>query len=610
MTYGTGVPTHSYGFLISNCVPYRCGERVDVQRCVGAIGLDDLHSSPFGGFVPCRRQLRIPGVFLAAGSRRSFRGVRLSDQCLRRARSTPNPLEVIMMKKSKIVSLFAIALLFIPSVNIAFAVETLDVWTDQSSYELGDEVEISGSTDPFANVSLSIVFNDTMVVFLEADLTADENGTYGLEYSTSQQTVQLGFYNVTVSANGTEAETWFTVFAEPEDPDDEPLTVESAESIYYPGEIVEISGEASPLANVTVMVVFNSTSTLLDEDMTASEDGKFETSLLLSETAPEGLYDVSAVSGVEEASVWFSVVAAPVDDPDGVDGAPDDDDDGAPDGEGLENALERARLYLEKVRETLGRLAEEYENNTTVMDYIAKAEEALLAAEEHLDDAAAALEEGDMRTAARHLAAARNIMGRLKGFVNSVVKRHKVAKAEKFMEQAEARFQGLRKKIESLEGNLTLGGAQKVKNALTQAAGRMNGFKSRLSYEDVDDVLEDLQSLVDEVDDELDDIDGDEVSQALKGANALEARLRVLRQNHARLTRKYGNATEVDGDLEDVAGLIEEILEKVEAGRPQNAKEILKTAKELAKQAQKRYREAVKAHAMSVGRGNQNSERP
>ncbi|MBA7650020.1 hypothetical protein ES703_57821 [subsurface metagenome] len=244
------------------------------------------------------------------------------------------------------------------------------------------------------------------------------------------------------------------------------------------------------------------------------------------------------------------------------------------------------------------------------MDYITKAEEALLAAEQHLDEATVALEEGDMRTAARHLAAARNIMGRLKGFVNSVLKTHKAAEAEKFMEQAVARFQGLRKKIESLEGNLTLGGAQKVKNALTQAAGRMNGFKSRLSNEDVDDVLEDLQSLVDEVDDELDDIDGEEVSKALKGANALEARLRVLRQTQARLTRKYGNATEVNGDLGDVEALVEEILEKVEAGRPQNAQDVLKTAKELAKQAQKRYREAVKAHAKSVGRGNQNSKRP
>ena len=110
--------------------------------------------------------------------------------------------------------------------------------------------------------------------------------------------------------------------------------------------------------------------------------------------------------------------------------------------------------------------------------------------------------------------------------------------------------------------------------------------------------------------DELDDIDGDEISKALKGANALEARLRVLRQTQARLTRKYGNATEVNGDLGDVEALVEEILEKVEAGRPQNAQDILKMAKELAKQAQKRYREAVKAHAKSVGRGNQNSKRP
>jgi len=408
------------------------------------------------------------------------------------------------MNKSKILSLFAIALLFIPSVNIAFAVETLDVWTDQSAYELGDEVEISGNTDPLANVSLSIVFNDTMAVLLDADLTSDENGTYGLEYNTSQQNDLIGVYNVTVSVNGT------------------------------------------------------------------------------------------------EASAWFSVVAAPI----------DDDDDGAPAGEGLENALERARLYLEKVRETLGRLAEEYYNNTTVMDYIEKAEEALLEAEQHLDDATVAFEEGDMRTAARHLAAARNIMGRLKGFVNSVIKRHKAAKAEKFMEQAQARFQGLRDKIERLEGNLTLAGAQKVKNALTQAAGKMNGFKNRLSNEDVNDVLEDLQSLVDEVDDELDDIDGEEVSKALKGANALQARLGVLRQTQARLTRKYGNATQVNGDLEDVEGLLEEIMEKVQSGRPDNAGNVLKEAKKLAQEAQNKYREAVKAQAKRGGKGNQNSKRP
>ena len=424
------------------------------------------------------------------------------------------------MNKSKTLSLFAIALLFIPSVNVAFAVETLDVWTDQSSYELGDDIEIGGITDPYANVSLSIIFNDSLAVLLEADLAADENGTYGIEYSTSQQ-VLLGIYNVT------------------------------------------------------------------------------------------------AVSGVEEASVWFSVVAAPVDDDgdsdgddDDDDGTTDDDDDGAPDGEGLENAIERARLYLEKVRETLGRLAEEYENNTTVMEYIAKAEEALLEAEQNLDNATVALEEGDTRTAARHLAAARNVMGRLKGFVNSVIKRHKVAKAEKFMKQAQARFQGLRANIESLEGNLTLAGAQKVKNALTQAAGKMNGFKNRLSNEDVNDVLEDLQSLVDEVDDELDDIDGAEVSKALKGANALQARLGVLRQTQARLTLKYGNATQVNGDLEDVEGLLEEIMEKVQSGRPDNAGNVLKEAKKLAQEAQNKYREAVKAQAKRGGKGNQNSKRP
>ena len=126
----------------------------------------------------------------------------------------------------------------------------------------------------------------------------------------------------------------------------------------------------------------------------------------------------------------------------------------------------------------------------------------------------------------------------------------------------------------------------------------------------MNDVLEDLQSLVDEVDDELDDIDGAEVSKALKGANALQARLGVLRQTQARLTRKYGNATQVNGDLEDVEGLLEEIMEKVQSGRPDNAGNVLKEAKKLAQEAQNKYREAVKAQAKRGGKGNQNSKRP
>jgi ATP/maltotriose-dependent transcriptional regulator MalT len=72
----------------------------------------------------------------------------------------------------------------------------------------------------------------------------------------------------------------------------------------------------------------------------------------------------------------------------------------------------------------------------------------------------------------------------------------------------------------------------------------------------------------------------------------------------------------VNGDLEDVEGLLEEILAKVRAGRPENAGNVLKEAKKLAQEAQKKYREAVKAQAKKVkqakqaGRGNSKSNRP
>ncbi len=73
-------------------------------------------------------------------------------------------------------------------------------------------------------------------------------------------------------------------------------------------------------------------------------------------------------------------------------------------------------------------------------------------AEGFLDRALAYLGKDDFNLAARNLAAARNILGRVKGLLNSMAKAHKVDRTERFIRQFEHRIEGLQDKINRLRG--------------------------------------------------------------------------------------------------------------------------------------------------------------
>ncbi|MBA7610389.1 hypothetical protein ES703_17597 [subsurface metagenome] len=69
-------------------------------------------------------------------------------------------------------------------------------------------------------------------------------------------------------------------------------------------------------------------------------------------------------------------------------------------------------------------------------------------AKDYLDQASASLVKGDIRSAARSLASARNIIGRVNGLLKSMAKVHKVARTEKF----QRRIQGIEDKIARPKG--------------------------------------------------------------------------------------------------------------------------------------------------------------
>jgi len=84
--------------------------------------------------------------------------------------------------------------------------------------------------------------------------------------------------------------------------------------------------------------------------------------------------------------------------------------------------------------------------NEDIYDF--EEEPKVLGAKGYLDRASMYLDDGDFKSAARCLASARNILGRINGLLRSMAKAHKVTRTEKF----ERRIQGIRDKMERQKG--------------------------------------------------------------------------------------------------------------------------------------------------------------
>ena len=134
------------------------------------------------------------------------------------------PYSVVKMDLKKIMALAMIAFLWFPSLTMARA-DVFTIETDSSFYEPGEDVEILGTADPNANVSLIIIFNETNYMVFSKYISADEDGEYSDIYMLPSNASE-GIYNVT-AYNETKAETFFNV--EPaETPDSRPPEKETA----------------------------------------------------------------------------------------------------------------------------------------------------------------------------------------------------------------------------------------------------------------------------------------------------------------------------------------------------------------------------------------------
>ena len=368
--------------------------------------------------------------------------------------------------------------------------------------------------------------------------------------------------------------------------DDIVLTGILSSGTYNPGDIVGISGNLTGVTapvNVTIDILngtdyalidsFNaSTVDSLDENLTATYDLT---------GAALGEYIVNITYGEYYVELPFEVEAVEPEDPE----EPDEEDDC----DDFSFAIERAEVYLDRVRGMLEGFADEY-NESSSPEIYAKLQElnaTLDIAEEYLANATIALEEGDCNTAARYHAAARNIMGRVKGLLNSVIKEHKVQKTERFMEQFQRRINSTQDKISQLGARLGTSNTTGVNAKLGSAWGQVKKLQGTVNMSNVDDILKNLKKNTDKVDDDLDDLGDANSSNAIRNMNKYQAKVRVLEKTASRLNRKGLNVTSLNVQLSNAESLMKKLGEQLKNGETDGIDATLSSERDAIKDALK-----------------------
>jgi hypothetical protein len=350
------------------------------------------------------------------------------------------------------------------------------------------------------------------------------------------------------------------------------IRVETDKDDFDPGETVVVSGIANSSSEILLSVFFNESVIIHYDNVTSLEDGNYSTTFVLDNDAEPGVYNVTATSGPESDFVFFTVEAVELEN----ETIPELEESGnvtttvsLSDGEGLGDAISRARLYLGRLRGMIDALRTEYEGNVEVLAKLSDVEAKVEIAEDYLD----AAEEVDTshKEAVRYYAAARNLMGRIKGLLNGVFKAHKIERIEKFSAEVEKRIGGLESKIVKLTDRLA--NSQEVISAMNSTKLKLNHVMKSLKAGNVSTAMGYLNAIADEIDGNIENLNGTETAVQFKNMYKLEAKIHVLEKQALKMQRKGLNATDVLEGISLAQSQLGQVTSNVERGNRNKNKE-------------------------------------
>ena len=363
-----------------------------------------------------------------------------------------------------------------------------------------------------------------------------------------------------------------------------PLTVYTDREDYPAGEVVEIQGTADSNASVTITV--NRTLEIIyTVNVTADEGGNFSATFQLSDDALEGLYTVTASADNATAQTFFTVTLTDVEE------EVEEVEEGFERAVGLRVAIERALIFIERIRATAKRLQEEgYQIEASQIN------ETLEEVEIQLNDLYSRLQSGeiDIDEAAKEFATARGMLGRTMGLLHSTAKKIKAVKAERFLEHVENRIRRLEENINRLRNGLA-GDVASATVALRNAEMKLQRLRERLAAGEIDEAIEGLSDAVEEIDEGLGELNGRGVSNILREMNRLEAKIRVMKATAERLARKGVDSSEIEEELQSAEALLSEMMARLEEGDTDAAVDLLEAVEEHLERARKGNRGMIRS---------------
>ena len=478
------------------------------------------------------------------------------------------------MKPNRLAAALMVILLVTPSLTIALGMTALTVQTNKAEYEPGDEVKIRGTAEAGLNVTIDLIHDST--VLFHFNITAKGDGNYSDEITLPDD--KYGTFTVNATQGGVTVQTTFTVV----DKSDRDLAHEllreakklreHVEDIFE--ELREHEMEIPPGAEGNLTLGLEALALALAD----FEDGNYSDAAEEARLALE--YFGDAFKLVQDAVAEITRKSK-------VRGAgEDEDEDDVEKAHGLYVAIERALIYLERVNDTAERLLDEgYVIDPEVLDEIKANLKLANGTLRALNETLGTIDPND---AAKTLAEMQGLLGRTMGLVHSsAMKDCRQKMAERFMEQVQNQIQGIEEKILRLRERLEAQKVVSVGNSLGAISKKVERLRERIGTEDLDELIDELQGEIDDIVENLEKVNGDGISLNLWAMNSIEARIRVLKSTAERLKRKGYDTTEVEGQLENAEGILEDMMTQLTAGNTWGAKGLIRDAEEYFKNISK-----------------------
>lgn len=282
---------------------------------------------------------------------------------------------------------------------------------------------------------------------------------------------------------------------------------------------------------------------------------------------------------------------------------------------GLKVAIERAYTYLGRLNATVVSLEGEGYDVSAVLEMLRKAWT-------NLGGAEAYIEEGNLRTAARELATARETLGQANGLMNSTVRAYKERRTQQFIAQVQNNIRNINGTIERLQTSLEASNANQVRAVLSTVEMKVQGLQERLTSGNLDVSLDELHAAVNSINEGLNELDGETATQ-IRALNMVEAKMQALNASATRISQKYANysdvQTEVDALLSRNREMFDEITDEIMAGNAEAVRNLLRIANSNVVEANKNVRSSIKEATQDQSQirpgsssqgGTQNQEMP